>query len=473
MSVGELNVVFNSQTQLNNDWFISKNKGDPSFQNVLENKAKERSDVKEAKPLKKSEISKTQESMKAKASNIKETTDASKDVKEVKENLKKAIAKQKMKKEVDGDVSDGEVSAEDLEKQIEALEQAFYEKLGTDHETKALMELAGLLGMTVDELLEGLSDPEQSEAIIEKIITLLETGALDATKLEHAMKAAWRQMGNEQKVEFAEALDTALIALPEASKEELTQLFSQVQSEDGLETVEKELPADVIKTEQSTTENKVSQVNTVEESSQVKESSEVMEMKDEQPKEQSSRESSEPLSNVEVKKVQTTNQQTFNIEEQIGLMKTESQTPITVKETPKEILSKSIMNQVVQGTKMSINMSDQGSEILVKLNPKNLGNVSLKMAFDKGTLLAQIQVENTTVKGIIESNLDDLKSALREEGYEVGDLDVSVNKENTGEQQQQHFSQQKKQFVKHETFEEVEEKILQQKMKKEGFDYLA
>ncbi len=96
------------------------------------------------------------------------------------------------------------------------------------------------------------------------------------------------------------------------------------------------------------------------------------------------------------------------------------------------------------------------------------------MAFEKGTILAQIQVENQTVKGIIESNLDDLKSSLRNEGYEIGDLDVSVNKENAGDQSHQSFSQQRKQHTNLDSFEEIEAKLKTQNIVDDkSVDYLA
>lgn len=475
MNLGELNAVFNSQTQLNNDWFIPENKEDKSFQNILESKTQQRSDVRETKPKvqEKTKVSKQDPVKKNNDLPTKEKVDHSKDLDHVKTELKKAIAKNKYEKEV---AKDGNVSKEELKEQIEALEEAIKEELGLTEEPEVMAMMAALLGISVEQLTEQLTGTEVDEALVNEIVALIESEEVDSKDIVTMLEQVSDKISSEDMIQFEQAVKEIISQLPEGENKETIVAFEEVLDQLIVETSHEKTPVEMVQQEQASVESKV---ETQTATTQTVEAEQPMEVKEvttdsEQPKEQSStNKESVPMMNAEIKLVKNEAGQKFSIEDQIGMMKTESSSVVAVKETPKMVLAKSIMNQVVQGTKMSINMSDQGSEILIKLNPKNLGNVSLKMAFDKGEVMAQIQVENQTVKGIIESNLDDLRSALREEGYEVGDLDVSVNKEDTGEQNEKSFSGGKKQFVKHETFEEVEEKIMRQKLQKEGFDYLA
>jgi len=81
------------------------------------------------------------------------------------------------------------------------------------------------------------------------------------------------------------------------------------------------------------------------------------------------------------------------------------------------------------------------SEMKVMLDPKSLGKVELKLTIEKGNVLAEFEVQSTTVKQAIESNLQDLRNALSEKGYSLEGLDVSVNQENQEEsdQNQQYY----------------------------------
>lgn len=475
MNLGELNAVFNSQTQLNNDWFIPENKEDKSFQNILESKTQQRSDVRETKPKvqEKTKVNKQDPVKKNNDLSTKEKVDHSKDLDHVKSELKKAIAKNKYEKEV---AKDGNVSKEELKEQIEALEEAIKEELGLTEEPEVMAMMAALLGISVEQLTEQLTGTEVDEALVNEIVALIESEEVDSKDIVTMLEQVSDKISSEDMIQFEQAVKKIISQLSEGENKETIVAFEEVLDQLIVETSHEKAPVEMVQQEQASVESKVETQTVV---TQTVEAEQPMEVKEvttdsEQPKEQSStNKEAVPMMNAEIKQVKNETGQKFSIEDQIGMMKTESSSVVAVKETPKMVLAKSIMNQVVQGTKMSINMSDQGSEILIKLNPKNLGNVSLKMAFDKGEVMAQIQVENQTVKGIIESNLDDLRSALREEGYEVGDLDVSVNKEDTGEKNEKGFSGGKKQFVKHESFEEVEEKIMRQKLQKEGFDYLA
>jgi flagellar hook-length control protein FliK len=468
MNIGEMKVTpnfFNSQTQLNNEWFDFKSDS-TSFEQVLE-KTYERSEVeREPKTIESKDFKEVQKKM----DKVDHQKDLPKDetLNEVKAKIKEAIAQKKFKKE---NAVDGEVDNLDLEEKIKNLEEAIMEELGLTEKPDLMALVAELLGVNLEVVEEQIMTEEGQVELLETLVDKVETGEINKKEVLSVLNQVKELLPEEKQVEFEAVLKEFVEKLPEG---EAKDLLTEVQKD--FEAPEKAVLKEVV-TENKTTEFKAeteltkASVQTEQVTSEKPvEQATPKEMAQEQQQESSNKQG-EPIMNAEIKVEQKANA-TMNIEEQINVMKAEGQTIVSAKETPKAILTRSVMNQVVQGTKMSVNMSDQGSEILIKLNPKNLGNVSLKMAFEKGTLLAQIQVENQTVKGIIESNLDELRSALQDEGYQIGDLDVSVNKENTGDGQQGFTGGQKK-FVKHETFEEIEEKIMKQKASDEGIDYLA
>jgi len=95
-----------------------------------------------------------------------------------------------------------------------------------------------------------------------------------------------------------------------------------------------------------------------------------------------------------------------------------------------------ILNQVVDAAKMSFNLEDETSEMLIKLKPNSMGNVELKVSIEKGVLLAEFSVESQIVKEALESNLADLRNALSDKGFSIHDLNVSVNQEQANQEQQ-------------------------------------
>lgn len=88
-----------------------------------------------------------------------------------------------------------------------------------------------------------------------------------------------------------------------------------------------------------------------------------------------------------------------------------------------------IMQQIIKGTQVSMNVGKDVSEMMIKLNPKDLGNVSLKISLKNEQLVAEFNVENKTVKEVLESRMEDLKTALANKGFVIQGLDVSVNQD--------------------------------------------
>lgn len=64
-------------------------------------------------------------------------------------------------------------------------------------------------------------------------------------------------------------------------------------------------------------------------------------------------------------------------------------------------------------------------EIRLVLKPENLGSIRIRLAMSESSLEGRIVVDNNSVKELVESSLDNLKNALRLEGYQTN-LEVSV-----------------------------------------------
>jgi hypothetical protein len=80
--------------------------------------------------------------------------------------------------------------------------------------------------------------------------------------------------------------------------------------------------------------------------------------------------------------------------------------------------------EVVKQT--GIILKDGGNgEIRLVLKPENLGSIRIRLSLSESSLEGRIVVDNNSVKELVESSLDNLKNALRLEGYQTN-LEVSV-----------------------------------------------
>ena len=99
-----------------------------------------------------------------------------------------------------------------------------------------------------------------------------------------------------------------------------------------------------------------------------------------------------------------------------------------------QVLKQDIFTQVMDAVKGNFKIDENGTSMLVKLQPEQLGNVELKLNIHKGLVMAEIKVENEIVKAAVESGLDDLKQNLANKGFTVNQINVSVD---TGKKEQQ------------------------------------
>lgn len=95
-----------------------------------------------------------------------------------------------------------------------------------------------------------------------------------------------------------------------------------------------------------------------------------------------------------------------------------------------------ILDQVTE--KLEVSLFDNKSEMVIKLKPNDLGNVTVKITIENGVMNAKFLAESVKVKETLESNLNNLKESLKEQGLNVQDLNVSVD---SGRSQNHNFSQ--------------------------------
>lgn len=86
-----------------------------------------------------------------------------------------------------------------------------------------------------------------------------------------------------------------------------------------------------------------------------------------------------------------------------------------------------IINQIVKKAELIIR-EDQ-PEMRMQLEPENLGKLTLKVAVERGLVIAKFTAESYEVKEIIESNFNQLREMLQEKGIGVESFSVSVGNE--------------------------------------------
>lgn len=118
----------------------------------------------------------------------------------------------------------------------------------------------------------------------------------------------------------------------------------------------------------------------------------------------------------------------FNVNQkpvqEAGISQTiQSKTPVTRIE---------IFTQVVE--KAKVLLSGDKSEMVIDLKPDHLGKLALKIATERGTVVAKFIAENEQVKAALESNMNLLKESLEKQGFSVQEFSVFVggNRERGG-----------------------------------------
>ena len=95
------------------------------------------------------------------------------------------------------------------------------------------------------------------------------------------------------------------------------------------------------------------------------------------------------------------------------------------REVPREVpLAKGVVEQVIRQMNLEIRPGVQ--EVLIKLEPRELGDVRLRIISQDGAITARIAVETTSVKAIMESAMPELRTNLQQQGIQLVDFSVQV-----------------------------------------------
>ncbi|MGZ3540725.1 MAG: flagellar hook-length control protein FliK [Vulcanimicrobiaceae bacterium] len=103
--------------------------------------------------------------------------------------------------------------------------------------------------------------------------------------------------------------------------------------------------------------------------------------------------------------------------------------------------AQAVIEQVVKGIVMR--NSGSSSEVRMRLSPDHLGDVSLKLTVDGGTINATMVAQNADVRDMLLTNQHQLARSLAEAGLSLGSFSVDVSGNQTGgsgQQQQQTFA---------------------------------
>lgn len=101
-----------------------------------------------------------------------------------------------------------------------------------------------------------------------------------------------------------------------------------------------------------------------------------------------------------------------------------SQTQASGSEGVKSANREELFSQIVEHAKVVVN--NGGSEMEINLKPEHLGKLQLKVTIENDVVTAKFFAESQQVKEIIESNLNQLKRNLQENGMQVDTIMVSV-----------------------------------------------
>jgi flagellar hook-length control protein FliK len=89
-----------------------------------------------------------------------------------------------------------------------------------------------------------------------------------------------------------------------------------------------------------------------------------------------------------------------------------------------EITAKNVFDQIVTGLKVEVTQGKQ--EIMLQLQPENLGKIAVNISRENGIMTGQFVAESEAVKSLIEKNIPILKQQLEDQGIDLRDVKISV-----------------------------------------------
>ena len=84
-----------------------------------------------------------------------------------------------------------------------------------------------------------------------------------------------------------------------------------------------------------------------------------------------------------------------------------------------------VMEQVF--TEINDNLHSETDRLQIQLEPESLGKVDLDLSFQNGTIEARIMVENKEVRNHLEQNVQGLRNALSQQGFEFERLEIDID----------------------------------------------
>lgn len=105
--------------------------------------------------------------------------------------------------------------------------------------------------------------------------------------------------------------------------------------------------------------------------------------------------------------------------------------------TPKAFFERTVIDQIV--SKVSFKVTDGLEEIKIRLEPPSLGSLQLKISVEGKTVNAVIVADNNMAKEIIQSNLQQLKDSMAEQGLKLDNISVSVGDGQSGDRDMDEF----------------------------------
>ena len=83
---------------------------------------------------------------------------------------------------------------------------------------------------------------------------------------------------------------------------------------------------------------------------------------------------------------------------------------------------------------MSLKLAAKVSELRVTLKPESLGEVSINVRMEGGSMAAQIDVSQTHVRAAMEANLSQLRETLADRGIQVDRIDIMTSSDSTSQE---------------------------------------
>jgi len=116
-----------------------------------------------------------------------------------------------------------------------------------------------------------------------------------------------------------------------------------------------------------------------------------------------------------------------------------------------------VFGQIVDQAKLI--SRGNNSEMVIKLNPEHLGELTLKVAIEGGTVSASFHSSNSDVRAVIESTLPQLKQELSNQGLKVDYVGVYASLDQFSPRDHQSNAQQQTIKLKRRGSEQFEEAI--------------